>query len=276
MHQRWLSVVFSSILAVVNSTNESHAQAQLRGIFNTGMGDIAAIRARAEAGDPKAQVALADSLLSNFRPIEALSWYRKAAHQGNVEGSFQTGRLLLHGAAGIPQDHTLTPSPSDGIPWLFVAATNGHGEARRLMGKAYLSGAGVQTNLIHAYAWLRLASESPSSIVARTEMNQLALKLDSASLSQATTLAEKMKKGDWGAGPVIAEPQLDPAIKLSGISSGKTPLAIISGKTVGIGERFSVKTKSGTVLKITCVDIKPRSVVIQIEGDPSPRTLNLR
>jgi len=39
-----------------------------------GLGDVAAIKQRAEAGDAKAQVALANALVSQFRSAEALSW----------------------------------------------------------------------------------------------------------------------------------------------------------------------------------------------------------
>jgi len=60
------------------------AQDGLRGSFIMGMGDVTAIKQKAEAGDAAAQVALGDVLASRFHASEGLEWYRKAAAQGNV------------------------------------------------------------------------------------------------------------------------------------------------------------------------------------------------
>src|SRR5712671_5367235 len=65
-----------------------YCQDPLQGALTMGLGDVAAIKQRAEAGDAKAQVALANALVSQFRSAEALSWYSKAAAQGNVEGQY--------------------------------------------------------------------------------------------------------------------------------------------------------------------------------------------
>jgi hypothetical protein len=90
----------------------THAQDPLRGTLTMGLGDIAAIKQKAEAGDGAAQVALADSLASRFHATEALDWYRKAAAQGNVEGRYHVGDMLLFGASGIPDSFTVRPNPS--------------------------------------------------------------------------------------------------------------------------------------------------------------------
>jgi len=73
------------------------AQDNLRGAMINAAGDVAAIKQRAEAGDAKAQVMLGDALVSNFRSRDAFGWYQKAASQGNVEGAFHAGHLLLYG-----------------------------------------------------------------------------------------------------------------------------------------------------------------------------------
>ena len=80
------------------------AQDALRGTMITGFGDIATIKQKAEAGDARSQGLLGDALAANFRSLEALDWYRKAASQGSVQAAYHTGHLLVFGGVGIPKD----------------------------------------------------------------------------------------------------------------------------------------------------------------------------
>lgn len=105
------------------------AQNPLSGTLTMGLGDVAALKRKAEAGDASAQVALGDALVSNFHAPEALEWYRKAAAQGNVAGEYHVGDLLLFGAPGIPQTLTVRPNHAEGIRWTFRAATTFHPHA---------------------------------------------------------------------------------------------------------------------------------------------------
>jgi hypothetical protein len=255
----------------------SHAQDPLRGTLTMGLGDVAAIKQKAEAGDAAAQVALADSLTSRFHATEALDWYRKAAAQGNVEGKYHVGAMLLFGAPGIPQALTVRPNHTEGIRWTFLAATNFHAYACRNMAKALRHGLGTSTNLVAAYAWLSLLSDIPPGFVSgRYEMNDLALQLDTAALQQAQSLAAQFKAANWQAPPVRAVPEGDPRLKLGGITfGGKTSLAVINGKTLSEGESATVSVKPGT-LNIKCLKIEKDSVQIAVEGEDSPRLLRFK
>ncbi|MEI8042557.1 MAG: tetratricopeptide repeat protein [Verrucomicrobiota bacterium] len=255
----------------------THAQDPLRGTLTMGMGDVTAIKKKAEAGDAGAQVALGDALASRFHAIEALDWYRKAAAQGNVEGKYHVGDMLLFGAPGIPNNLTVRPNPAEGIRWTFMAATNFHAHACWNMGKALRHGLGVSTNLVAAYAWLSLfANTTPGSIVGRVQMNELALQLDTAALQEAQNLAAQFKAGNWQAPLTRAIPEGDSRLKLSGITFGaKTPLAVVNGKTLSEGESAAISVKPGT-LTIKCLKIEKDSVLITVEGEDAPRLLRLR
>jgi hypothetical protein len=252
-------------------------QDALRGTLTMGLGDVTQIKQRAEAGDPEAQVALGDSLTSRFHATAALQWYQKAAAQGSVEGKFHVGQMLLFGAAGIPADLAVKPNQTEGIRWTFMAATNFHPYACRNMGKALSQGLGTSTNLVAAYAWLKLFSEtSPGLIDGKMQMNEMALKLDTASLQQAQHLAARFKAGQWQAPVTRAIPEGDARLKLNGITlGGKTSLAVINGKTLSEGETAKIAIKPGT-LTIRCLNIEKNSVTITIEGEDSPRRLRLR
>ena len=148
-------------LAVILVVTVALAQSPLDGTLTMGLGDIASIKRKAEAGDAAAQVSLGDALASSFHASEALDWYRKAAAQGNVQGQYHVGDMLLFGAAGIPQSLAVQPNQTEAIRWTFMAATNFHAHACWNMGKALRQGLGVRTNLVAAYAWLSLFANTP-------------------------------------------------------------------------------------------------------------------
>ncbi len=258
-------------------THSTSAQDPLRGVLTMGFGDVAAIKQKAEAGDAKAQVALADLLAQHFRSSEALHWYRTAADQGKTDAVYHVGRLLLFGGTGIPNSQTVQANPAEGIRWTFRAATNFHPNACWNMSKALQRGLGVSPNLIEAYAWLQLFADSPEgSILGRVELNTLALKLDSTALRQAQQLATQFKAGKWQRPVVRAIGEHDPRLKLTGIiAGGKTPLVVISGKTLAEGESVIIPGKPSTFI-VRCLRIEKDSVLVAIDGEDAPRRLYLK
>lgn len=253
------------------------AQDPLRGPITMGFRDVAAIKQRAVAGDAAAQVALGDSLASTFHVSEAFEWYRKAAVQGNVEGKYQVGRMLLFGAPGIPGSLSVQPNQAEGLRWTFRAATNFHAYACWNMAKALRQGLGTGNNLVTAYAWLKLFKDTPEgSIVGRVELNELALKMDTRALQEAESLAIQFKVGRWQPPVIRVLPEGDSRLRLRGITFGaKKPLAVIGGKTLLEGETARIAVKPGS-LTIKCLKIEKESVVILVEGEDEPRVLRMK
>jgi hypothetical protein len=253
------------------------AQNPLGNIGTMGFGDVAVIKQRAVAGDAQAQVQLGNSLASSFHATEALDWYRKAANQGSVEARYEVGKILLFGAPGIPNGLTVHPQPIEGARWTFAAATNLYPDALWNMSKAYRQGLGVETNLVAAYVWLKLFSETTrGSIVGRVEMNDLALKLDTGALTEAENLVVQFRSGRWPTPAFRVFPEGDSRLKLNGISFGtKTPLAVLNGRTLAQGESATIHFKAKTVT-IKCVAIDKDFVSVLVEGEDEPRTLRLK
>ena len=158
--------------------------------------------------------------------------------QGNVVAEYQIGNMLLFGSIGMPEAQAVKPNIADGIRWTYMAATNGHAQACYNMARILSEGRGTSTNLIAAYAWLMFYADTPGgSIVGRVHMNELALKMDTASVGRAETLAARFKAGQWRVPVARAIPDGDPRLKLGGITFGdKKPLAVINGKTLSEGE----------------------------------------
>lgn len=251
-------------------------QDTLRGNLVTAFGDMAAIKQKAEAGDARAQVTLADSLVSNFRPLDALNWYRKAATHGDSEGAYHVGHLLLFGGTGIPKEQTVTANPWEGIQWTFRAATNSYARAFYDMAHASRDGLGVGTNSVEAYAWMQLYADTrDGAIMGRVELNQMALKNDTAVIRQGQQLAEQFKHGEWRQPVISKNSSSGDGLKLGGVTLGASPLAIISGRTLAEGESAKITLKSGTV-SLKCLKIESTSVLIQVEGEEAPRRLTLQ
>ncbi len=255
-------------------------QDPLRGTMVTAFGDVADIKIKAEAGDSRAQVSLGDALDSSYHSREALDWYRKAAEQGNTEGAYHLGHLLLFGGVGIPKEQIVAPDPTEGLPWTYRAATNLFAPALNDMSQALDKGLGTSPNAVGAYAWMQLYAESAQgSIVGHVCLNQMALKLDTTSIQQGQQLANEFKHGQWQPIPEkILAPAKNPAsevvLKLNGVTSGSPALASINGRTLAVGESTKVTLTSGTV-NLKCLKIEPKAVLIQIEGEETPRRLTI-
>ncbi len=238
-------------------------------------GDMAAIKQKADAGDAAAQVVLGTFLARYFLATEALEWYSKAAAQGNVQGQYTLGHILLFGNSGTDLP-PVRANPAEGIRWTFRAATNFHGTACWDMAKALRQGLGTSTNLVAAYAWLKLFSETAEgSVLGRVEMNELALKMDTASLQQAMNLVAQFKAGNWQAPPARAIADGDPRLKLNGITFGTQHFALINGKTLAEGESATIPVKP-LALTLKCLRIEKDSVLISVEGEDQPRLLRLK
>ena len=107
-------------------------------------------------------------------------------------------------------------------------------------------------------------------------MTELALQLDTGALQQAQSLAAQFKAGNWQAPVPRAIPEGDTRLKLGGITfGGRTPLAVIGGKTLSEGESATVSVKPGT-MTIKCLKIEKDSVLITVDGEDAPRLLHLR
>ena len=113
------------LISMVLASTAAPAATGWRHLLPTVSGDLATTKERAERGEVKSQVELADSLVANQLVAQAVTWYRKAAEQGSVEAKFRLGEILINGAS-TPSDpnERVTPNPTEGVRWTFEAATN--------------------------------------------------------------------------------------------------------------------------------------------------------
>ncbi|HEY3854354.1 MAG TPA: hypothetical protein VGO67_08190 [Verrucomicrobiae bacterium] len=251
-------------------------QNSIKGIVTSTLGDIAETKKRAEAGDAASQVAYAYVLLSRVRNADALSWFLKAANQGDPTGQYEAGRILLMGAPAFPLDQSVQAEPASGLRWTFAAVTNHSDRARLNMSVAVGRGLGTPTDPIGAYAWLIFASETATQkLEAKIQMNNSALNMTTVDVERARALAAQFSAGHLQLPPIQVIPDGDPNLKLRGVTIvGKSSIAIINSKSMSEGESAVFQLKTGAI-KLSCLKIYPGAVSILIDGENEPRVLKL-
>jgi hypothetical protein len=128
------------------------------------------LQARAEAGDPWAQLNLGaahDHGLSGIEPdaARAVFWYRRAARAGLAEAQFNLAHCLASGAG-------VTRNDDEAAIWMRRAAEQGLADAEFLYGVMLLEGIGVTPDSDQARSWLRRAAAQ-----GQTDANELLQRL---------------------------------------------------------------------------------------------------
>jgi TPR repeat protein len=153
---------------------------------------------------------------------EALKWYRVSAESGNLEASFRVAALLLNAKKGPTPDEYkearrrcedaatryspgaycmaliykdglgVTRDLEESARWLSRATELGNAKAALQLGEAYWKGDGVKPDLVTAYMWIWLASNSKVEGADADEQGLLK-EMSAKQVEQA-----KRKAQDWG------------------------------------------------------------------------------
>ena len=264
-----------ALVSLVLASTAAPAPTGWRRFLPTVSGNVAIAKERAERGEAKSQVELADNLAANQLTAQAVIWYRKAAEQGNVEAKFRLGEILINGSGSSPDpDQRVAANPTEAVRWTFEAATNFYSGACRNMSLVLENGIGLGTNVVEAYAWLELFARS-NSASAHVDMDRLALRMNLPQIREAHVMAEQFLGRQWPHHVTRKFSEADLALKLNGITVGPVSLAIINGQTLEEGDSVAVPVKDGTA-RVNCVRITREAVLVAVEGEGEPRILHLR
>lgn len=114
--------------------------------------------------------------------VQARKWYEKAATQGNMKAMHNLAVIYAEGR-GTRQDFTTAAR------WFGEAADFGLGDSQYNLAILRERGLGVQQDYASAYKWLSIAAKGGDKGAAQ-KRDQLAAKLDAATLAQAKVAAE--------------------------------------------------------------------------------------
>ena len=106
----------------------------------------------AEAGYDFSQYALGRLLETQKRMEEAVTWYEKAAAQGNPAAAYRLGKLYLQG-------ELVSKDVPKALGYLTTSAKQGSSFAQYILGKLYLMGKDVEQDREKAYRWFEMAAE---------------------------------------------------------------------------------------------------------------------
>ena len=130
---------------------------------------FAAVKRRAENGEPLAEWVVADFYESGFGvapdATESLKWLKKDAAHGYADLQELVGRHYYNGD-GVAIDYT------EALKWYHLSGDQGWSKAQIAIGIAYRDGHGVTKNYIEAYKWFYLASLQGDKN-AENELNKL-------------------------------------------------------------------------------------------------------
>ncbi len=121
------------------------------------VGAMQMFRRAADAGHAMAQAQLANILDKSEFNLEAVSYYRKSADQGNADGQLGLGTMYAVGE-GVKQDL------AEARKWVTLAAEQGHKKAINMLAGNYLSGglglADAARQGPEALRWITRAAEN--------------------------------------------------------------------------------------------------------------------
>lgn len=119
------------------------------------VGAMPPLRRAALAGHAKAQALLADILDRTDFDTDAVELYRKSAAQGDPDGMFGLGTMIVSGE-GVKRD------PAGGRVWIQKAAELGHLQAINVMAQGYLKAelgfAPADRDTPEAFEWVKRAA----------------------------------------------------------------------------------------------------------------------
>ncbi len=101
--------------------------------------------------NPAAQVRLGNTYLDQKDYASAMTWFRKAAEQGNVVGQNNIGWLYQNGW-GVQQNY------AEAVTWYRKAADQGYATAQGNLGWLYQKGFGIKQDYVEAMTWYRKAA----------------------------------------------------------------------------------------------------------------------
>lgn len=238
-----------------------------------------ALSARAETGVEKL-VNEGKSYAKNGQMNEALLVFREAAKAGSMEGSALAGEILLVRAQQSSGRESLMYA-SEGINLLYSAATNRYAQACFDLSIVYRLGIGVKTNMVAAYAWLKIAAEQNRLL--KSDLDRLVILLDSSEITMAQELASEFNRGQWPQfvfKPIVLD---DSRLKIQGVThTSKGALVVVNGITFASGDTSDVppinaaKQRNTEKLGVTCLEIGKDYVLVAIAGEPNYKLLNMR
>lgn len=247
----------------------------LLGLAAVGLGqdrppDLVAIKAAAEAGDPKAQYEYGKAI-PYPRIVEQFDWYLKSACAGYAPAQDALGN---HFAAQIYDKQKHLANLRESVRWSSRAAYQGVMWSQARIAGFYHDGEVLPKDLVAAYVWCRIAkNSSPLQIGFTGELNRLVTEMSSAEIAEAENRLKSFRLEPYsGLNPIEAD-MLFAQVKISAtyVMNGVRQV-VLDNVRFNQGETKDV-ILSGESIRLTCLSIQETGVLVGIAGTPYTRWL---
>ncbi|HOY60319.1 MAG TPA: BTAD domain-containing putative transcriptional regulator, partial [Verrucomicrobiota bacterium] len=149
-------------------------------------GSIETLERRAQAGDLPAQMAMAKACFETRPPRtdEGMRWLKKAAEQGDPQAQFHYARnlLLVRGQSAI----------ADSMQWLTRSAEQGHDDAQYQLGLLLYEGELAPRDNVVGAQWVYLAADQ-GHVEARRLLKEMQIMLKPEEMTEARQRADAFK-----------------------------------------------------------------------------------
>jgi hypothetical protein len=183
--------------------------------------------------------------------------------------------MLLDGRKTFGESSVAVPQAADeGLKWILLAATQGLNDAQIDLGYFYDKGYGVKQDNVEAYKWYKLGTHN-DAMLESIRLNSLILRMSQVEIQEGERRAKDFKPHRTTK-EELPEPQYVGDIVLKSISGpADRRFALINNQTLGKGESGRIRIGQKTVT-VKCLEIKEKTVVIQIEGIEQPREIGFK
>lgn len=145
----------------------------------------------------------------------AVSWYRKSAEDGLVEGKLKLGEIYLRGTEELQNFEKAHK-------WLEEAANDGSARAQRELGTLYANGWGANSDPVWAYVWYEFAAKQ-GDFEAQRLRDSLLKTMTADQVTEAQNLTQKIAPEVFGQVRDSAKTTPDHSDKNSGDAKASTP-----------------------------------------------------
>jgi len=137
--------------SVAGAMTDKQAEQMANSAFNGDGQALQRLTQAAQQGDAVAQDWLGRYFVDKKDDTQSVSWFQKAAAQGNADAEAAMG-AAYHDGRGVPKDY------AQSVSWFRKAALQGNADAESFLGDAYEFGKGVPRDYVQAVSWYRKAA----------------------------------------------------------------------------------------------------------------------
>ena len=232
--------------------------------------DLIAIKAAAEAGDPKAQYEYGKAIPYS-RMAEQLDWYLKSARAGYAPAQDALGN---HFAAATGDKQKRLANLRESVRWSSLAAYQGVTASQARIAGFYHDGEVLPKDLVAAYVWCRIAkSSSPLQIGNTGELDRLITEMSSDEIAEAENRLKSFRLEPYsGLNPVEAD-MLFAEVKISAtyVINGVRQI-VLNNVRFNEGETKDLII-AGEPIRLACLSIQEKSTLVGLAGTPYTRWL---